>query len=100
VEDMSLFRIESKFIAVNKKEVIQYRRLVTPVFRVKLKPVRWEFGEYFCVIFVISFKTKGWYVDQGKKLRVANEGEMKSIELALKSSSSEGETDRKVVPIR
>lgn len=42
---MKLFSIESKFIAVNEIEVFENRRLMTPLFYVRLSPRRYIFCE-------------------------------------------------------
>ena len=67
---MKLFWIESKFIARDSHNVTQHRRLVTPWFYVKLKPLKYTFREKeLLFLFTVPCRFTGW-VNEDNDYRV------------------------------
>jgi hypothetical protein len=97
---MSLFRIESSLAAANHHEILERRRLVTPLFYVRLKPNRYIFckGAYG-YLFGIKLKVSaGWF--HCKKSGQERCDPEKSNQLISFMQTELGESDKKVVQIR
>lgn len=52
--------IESKFVAIDDKTVVEQRRIVTPWFYIKLKCNSYGKVETYVHLIYLSFKFKGW----------------------------------------
>jgi len=60
---MKLFEIESKFIAEDQYLVFEHRRLVTPLFFIRLKPRRYEYLKGQMVTWwIIAANVSGWFI--------------------------------------
>jgi hypothetical protein len=86
-----MFRIESKFVAESETKVVQYRRLVTPLFYIKLKSFTYRHlsnkPRYIGWPVFLIYEFTGWVDDNDLIIRRGaskkNDGIMDGIEFAV-----------------